>query len=66
VAAFPGFEWDVVREPATGRYRIDVFRDPHVRWSLGVPNPTSHAWRSRRTPPGDLTVRHRQMKTGGP
>jgi hypothetical protein len=54
VAAFPGFEWDVVgggriwsfpeeaanhhqtwlREPATGRYRLDVFREPHVgdRW----------------------------------
>jgi hypothetical protein len=54
VAAFPGFEWDVVgggriwsfpeelanhhqtwlREPATGRYRVDVFREPHVgdRW----------------------------------
>jgi hypothetical protein len=50
MAAFPGFEWDVVgdgqvwpfpeqsanhyqtwlREPATGRYRIDVFREPHV------------------------------------
>lgn len=50
VAAFPGFEWDVVgdgriwsfpaeaenqhqtwlREPATGRYRVDVFREPHV------------------------------------
>ena len=47
--AFPGFEWDVVRngcawpfpeeadtshqtwlrEPATGRYRLDVFREPH-------------------------------------
>ncbi|MEV4239288.1 nucleotidyltransferase domain-containing protein [Nocardia sp. NPDC050408] len=54
VAAFPGFEWDVIgddriwpfpakaadfhqtwlREPATGRYRLDVFREPHVgdRW----------------------------------
>jgi hypothetical protein len=54
VAAFPGFEWDVVgdgriwpfpeqladhfqtwlREPATGRYRVDVFREPHIgdRW----------------------------------
>ncbi len=50
MAAFPGFEWDVVgdgrvwpfpeqlanhnqtwlREPATGRYRLDVFREPHV------------------------------------
>ena len=50
MAAFPGFEWDIVgdgqvwpfpeqlanhhqtwlREPATGRYRIDVFREPHV------------------------------------
>ncbi|MGH3584359.1 nucleotidyltransferase domain-containing protein [Mycolicibacterium llatzerense] len=49
VAAFPGFEWDVVgnghawpfpeeaddmhqtwlREPATGHYRLDVFREPH-------------------------------------
>lgn len=49
IAAFPGFEWDVVgdgqvwpfpeqlanqhqtwlREPATGRYRMDVFREPH-------------------------------------
>jgi hypothetical protein len=54
VAAFPGFEWDVVgdgrvwpfpeqlanhfqtwlRDPTTGRYHIDVFREPHVgdRW----------------------------------
>jgi hypothetical protein len=54
VAAFPGFEWDVIgddrirpfparaaqfhqtwlREPATGRYRLDVFREPHDgdRW----------------------------------
>ena len=54
VAAFAGFEWDVVgggriwpfpeqaehhhqtwlREPASGRYRVDVFREPHVadRW----------------------------------
>jgi len=50
VAAFPGFEWDVVGDgqiwpypdqsrthhqtwlcdPATGRYRMDVFREPHV------------------------------------
>ncbi|MET8778336.1 hypothetical protein ABZV58_25315 [Nocardia sp. NPDC004654] len=54
VAAFPGFEWDVVgdgrvwpfpaeaenqhqtwlRNPATGRYHLDVFREPHIgdRW----------------------------------
>lgn len=54
LAAFPGFEWDVVgdgqvwpfpeqlaqqhqtwlREPATGLYRLDVFREPHLgdRW----------------------------------
>jgi SnoaL-like domain len=44
VAAFPGLA-GMSCEPDTGRYRIDVFRDPHVRWSLGVPNLTSHAWR---------------------
>jgi hypothetical protein len=55
VAAFPGFEWDVVgdgrvwpypeqsanhhqtwlREPDSGCYRLDVFREPHVgdRWT---------------------------------
>ena len=54
IAAFPGFEWDVVgagriwpfpeeaanhhqtwlRDPATERYRVDVFREPHAgdRW----------------------------------
>ena len=50
MAAFPGFDWDVVgdgrvwpypdqsanhhqtwlRGPATGRYHIDVFREPHI------------------------------------